>query len=424
MPEIDPKRQKIVIEVEEETPKPPRGEEATPLGMLPNYIRRPMILRRPVAPIGDYINFYDLGQYLIEEEYRDLDYAAIPTASFSVNRSSPSWFVEIIKIALSKFTPMDWANFRARLFVPPIETWKNYYRQIPFEVFPPYSPNIRSKTGAFQTVSPSLASNNIEVFGIRWDEGAGLAYSGLTAIDLASVPAYYNFKTNDPANFKITLTPNSTDPAAPFVMGGAINAYLVPRIGLAITTCQKTVTDTPGGNTHQVVTDDSLNYFYRATPRNYFPTFIDPSITATNQPNDTGGLFSAYVEWMRSQAGARACRIERDFLFIGGSGAHSTSIFEGAISPGGFPPKDAYFTRYLLRRTNDTLNLRIVEPVNFPTDFNTDFFDNPSSPPLVGVLEKGGSFYYIWYVGSNFVGANANAFPSAGGFRFNYKDTI
>lgn len=424
MPEIDPTKTKIVIEIDEDKPK--RGEELPDnLGLLPNTVPRyPVFYRRKSFLSQDYIKFWDLGQFLNNEEvWQDLDFIAYPSASFTVDLSSPSWFVEILTITLSRFTSADWAAFFARLFTVPVTQWKSYYRAVPFEVYPPYSPSFRSKTGAMQTITPALASNNIDVFGIRWDAGKGLAYKDITAIDITST-ANYSFRTNLPATYKITRDPNPSADAVTFELGGEVNVFLVPRIGLELTTCQKTVTDTPGGVTHQIITDESLNYFYRASPRVFFPTFRDRTITAINQPVDINGYFTDYVNFMRSQTGARANRIVRELFLPPGGGDHSTVLSNAPSPPGEFPPKDAYFTRYLLRRVQDLVFFRTVEPLGFESDFNFNFFNPPATPPLQAVLEKGGAIYYVWHVGSNFIASVGGAFGTGGAFRFNYKDTI
>lgn len=348
---LDPKTQKVIIEIEEGEDAEVKAPQPNPvnLGALPGYVPRRRIFPRKTAK--GFVTFYDLGQVKnTSGDWIDLPYRRLPAYS-----GTP-------------FSATDWANLRDLILSVPIGDFETHYRKLEYAEAERYGLDIVYEYYSDNPVRYPVARNGSRWIGetsepvhsTKWTpQGLDLPSehrANILFLNFGAFLVWHDNTNNTFPQFKFTNNPSYAAPAVPFTLAKDAKVFLVPKME----------------NVYALSTDglgngDWLIAPYRADtrsfwlPRNYqeiaYPMFSWGGFEQELNPSDTDKL--ALLEDIRLDA------IEFD-----GHGVH-------------FPPSS--FPRY---HTFVDLSIGLADAVNPQARWKEG--------TLMAVVKQETKAFYIW----------------------------
>lgn len=359
---IDPKKQKLIIEIEEGQENLLQEEEDN-TGMPPTW-RPPFYVRRFKKPGDIVINFYDLGQFTLNGGLTWNEF------TFSVAKAT-NWLAGIT----DNITLADYQNLWALILDTPKESWKSKFRKFSYDDGYKYGVDIYLGGELFDINSYFPVGKNGERYNIREDisfiliENSTWDATGLRvndkqtaqAFSLHSLIGFHSFALG--SNSKATKLYDYNAPTEQVIIDKATDIFLLPAF-----TLERGLYGYNGG-----LDSYSLNNLYVLASRKIW---ID-------------GLPSGVIG-------------------IGGV----NSPFMVVFSSGNFDPFDLTDelitiakTRPLARAFNSATGLEI-NPELFPLEGNVFFehlgFISPDDlftipvGALIAVIKVGGDWFYVW----------------------------
>jgi hypothetical protein len=339
-------------------------------------------------------NFIDRG---LLNDGSDIDFYYQPSISLSKTRNPGGLnFNEIVRATIGRFRSTQWTDWFGYLFSEPVANWKSLYHTLPYASYGLYSEFVSiNSRGYVETTPPSIDTSADKLV---WTTSGLQAKERVTRLSLRSdQKAYHYFDTGDTTKYKITPDHNYSSAAVTINFGKTCNVYLIPRLSMMIGT-SLSKSGYPPADTWKTA---FLNGVFIPYPRAIFPQYRDH--TLSNFPSsDPTGYFADYLDWLKSRPYSRITEYVRTTDY---SGLHSTTdVSNGSGSV--FPYADQYqlvFMNEIYDGSTTTFDLgadglaykSIVDDDLFVTA-DIGFFEIPSDPMVVGVIETNGQFYYVW----------------------------
>jgi hypothetical protein len=357
-------------------------------------------------------NFYDRAQITNGlGGWQDIDYYKQPSIALSRFRNPSNFWKEQIRATVGRFRAADWSDYFDYIFTEPVSNWKNLYRRIDYVTYDPYSPSMdlngrgvpTSGVGFVTATPPTFDTSGNKLV---WTTDGMKAKEKANYFSMFALPhPYFYFDVNDLSKYKFTATRNYSDPAATIHFGKTCNVYLIPRLTMMIGTSRK-VTATGGSN--YTLDNAYLNGVFIPYPRNMHPAHRDPTLTG-HPVTDPTGYYHDFAAWLKGRPYSRITQMTR----------HTTGSPPGFVTPttidfngaGSTWPLDeaaegwqiAFMTElYDAGPVTSTVfdvfegNIKSIVDEDFPTTGDLGFFEIPSSPMVVGVIETNGQYYYAW----------------------------
>lgn len=324
--------------------------------------RRPNdYLPRRKKRTNGFIQFYDLGQFVSEESWQDLDFKVMPDMNLEFNNPSFGRDLEL----------SDYQSLDDLITETPLADFETHFRKIE------KTPGVDFQFGVFGS---DFSYSFGDIVDTKWTT-AGLELSDAELADSqlsfdCGYPIFQSFILTGDSKNKITSVYDAGSDAVAFTPGETDKYFLVPAL-LATYGAAETTDLTTGFDVNYY-----LNYFYRLFPRAGFAAgqFGSGSAVYTRFPV-TNTLFyynDAYTQSLihRAFPGARA----KKFTFTG-FGVGDYSDYDAAD----FPPADVFPTPPAMPDTSEAIRL------------NANFIqqDAPEGS-LLAIIKQGENWFYVW----------------------------
>lgn len=393
-----------------------------PYGPLPEEPLEDALRRRILKGI----NFYALNLVKPEDsdEYKDIDWYVNPSITHTINRAAIEGQLEQVILDVGRFTESDLEGLYEKIFEVPLEDWKKRYYKIPYDNRIPFTIHIKDKEGDVQQISDEndavlkyeedgeILYRPLDSIGIEWTR-KGLMYDtsldeeeepifGHIAINTSEDSPYFEFDTSS-EDYKITEEYDYDAEEVEWKIKPNMDIFLVPKFGLYYSTTNG-ITDNTVPLDHADVTwhHNLLGLQYRAAPTQKHPKFVNPDIDVVSSETDPTGEFQAFIDHLKAFTGSRAYLVERIYFYPLPTATqhHSTDGDSGIKSAATYPVIGEstfhYLYRFISYRTVDLDRKITVQPDDYPSEFNSFFINEITTPQLVAVIKIGSKAFYVW----------------------------
>jgi hypothetical protein len=388
---------------------------------------------------GAFIRFYDLGQVNHESLDQDpvwVDHPTLKTPTYTteaVTWGVPTYF-NGIRYLLDPFENADFQAYTDMMFDYPVTEWKRRYRRIVgisgYDGDPDYGFDMRfslrdsSYSGNDELFMPerllSLSQLGQATFDTNketyltdyhhyWHNDQNVAgYRELDELTgqynpwhLSFLPGgYFPYSSDDPY-FKVTA---SNDPDAAAVdlgePSGIYDIFLMPQIGFFMATA----------NSADWKSTEVLGLCYQVMPRFLWPRYVEGLQTGSGGQYGSDSAVSSWINYQLARSGIQFSAWSYtgtgsvgDFNYSETPGVPGdwTGLAKwGAAVNGDDANPNGYYYGTSVRgsgiTTDNQPNYNTLFRADTPhDDFGNDLF-RCTEPFLTAVIQKGGSFYYVW----------------------------
>lgn len=208
------KREIIVSINQDPNAEPGVVDDRTGKGMMPGSRKPAGAFRR--RPAG-FLNFYDLGQILVDGQWKDSvvnvgpDVIVDPNFNEILERYNPIYTTPPMSLS-------DWEDVHEIFFAVPFEDWKEKFRKVDYEE--------AYKYGIGVVEGPDFDDyRDVDAANENW---TSRGYKNLPKIDVETTNLALSFDTSDTATFKITEAYDYAAEEVSIPVNGPIDVFLIP----------------------------------------------------------------------------------------------------------------------------------------------------------------------------------------------------